>query len=289
MAMGKSWRCGSFSIQRFDDLLYQIYFGTQETVDFVLNNGPWNFENNLVLVQPRSSTSPNLHLAIDKELFWVLLTSLPRYCYTMDVGLKLTKLMEDCQTMQLREDRVLGTKFFLFRIVIHLNKPLKRLMRVTTPDGTMHVGLLKYKPLPTFCFCCGLIGHRYRTCARLKNDLVDVDTLPYGPWMGGVDHMFSDQLYSVGSAAMEAHMSQKEPASSSEPTLSIVFPQRDSPMPMATDKALVLLSPKVNNLSTPLPPSKRSTVTVVPNGDSTPKKKKLSSTVEVVWQPRRTQ
>lgn len=26
-AMGEAWRCGSFSIQQFDDLFYQIYFG----------------------------------------------------------------------------------------------------------------------------------------------------------------------------------------------------------------------------------------------------------------------
>lgn len=69
MAMGKAWQCGSFSIQRFDDMFYQIYFGTQETVDFVLNNGPWNFDNNLVLVRPRSRLSSNLHKDLDTEFF----------------------------------------------------------------------------------------------------------------------------------------------------------------------------------------------------------------------------
>lgn len=39
-AMGRSWRCGSFSLQRVNDLFFQIFFGTQETVDFVLANGP---------------------------------------------------------------------------------------------------------------------------------------------------------------------------------------------------------------------------------------------------------
>lgn len=85
----------------------------------------------------------------------------------MDVGFKLAKLMEACQIMQVREDKVLGTKFFRFRALINLTKPLQHIMRVTTPDVTMHVGLLKYERLPTFCFCCGLIGHRYRLCEWL--------------------------------------------------------------------------------------------------------------------------
>lgn len=54
IAMGKSWHCGSFSMQRFDEAFYQVFFGTQDTVDFVLTNGPWNFENQLVLVRPRT-------------------------------------------------------------------------------------------------------------------------------------------------------------------------------------------------------------------------------------------
>lgn len=69
MAMGKSWRCRSFSIQRFDDLFYQIYFGTQDIVDFVLNNCPWNFENNLVLVRPRLSAPSGISRDLDKEFF----------------------------------------------------------------------------------------------------------------------------------------------------------------------------------------------------------------------------
>lgn len=68
-AMGKAWRCGSFSIQHFDEVYYQIFFGTQETVDFALNFGPWNFENHLVLVRPRSLASPDHPRCVQQEFF----------------------------------------------------------------------------------------------------------------------------------------------------------------------------------------------------------------------------
>lgn len=195
-AMGRAWRCGSFSIQRFDDQFFQVFFGTQETVEFVLSQGPWNFENHLVLVRPRCHDAFHPSHCLEKESFWLLLIGLPRFCYTWEVGSKLPALFDSVTTIQLREDRSLGTKFFRIRALIPLHKPLKRIFRITTPDGTTHVDLLKYERLPMFCFCCGFIGHRFRECPSLPKEPVQIDTLAYGPWMGGVDYIHSDQLFS---------------------------------------------------------------------------------------------
>lgn len=111
-AMGRAWRCGSFSIQRVNDVYYQIFFGTQETVDYVLSQGPWNFENNLVMVRPFIGVSEQPSLCLSQEYFWVLLTGLPRISYTLDVAQKLVKLLQSCTCMQFHEDKVLGTQFF---------------------------------------------------------------------------------------------------------------------------------------------------------------------------------
>lgn len=135
VAMGKAWQCGSFSIQKIDDRFYQVFFGTQETVDFVLNQGPWNFENSLVMVRPFHLGSGREDLDLSKEYFWMLLTGLPRICYTLDVAKKLVKVLDSCTNIQLREDQALGTKYFRFRCLIDITKPLKRLLRIATPDG----------------------------------------------------------------------------------------------------------------------------------------------------------
>lgn len=284
MAMGKVWRCGSFSIHRYDDLFYQIYFGTQETVDFVLTNGPWNFDNHLMLVRPRASAPPSFHKELDIEYFWVLLTGLPRYCYTMELGLKLAHLLESCQTMQLREDRVLSTKFFHFRVLVHITKPLKRVLSVTTPDGTMHVGLLKYECLPTFCFYYGFLGHRYRNCEKVPDAQMDVNSLLYGPWMGGVDHVASDQLYSMDRATMGIKYTIVEPGSSADVPVSDTSLWVDSILSATSDIDSTTKSTSPSNCSPHLTPLKRLTVSVLTQGVSTPKKKK-SSTVEVVGNP----
>lgn len=185
-----------------DDLYYQVFFGTQDTVDYVLKQGPWNFVNNLVLACPRFRQHSLRQHGLDVEYFWVLLTGLPWVCYTMEVALKLSKLLDSCQHIQLHEDRILGTKYFRFRILVEVTKPLKRIFGVATPDGCIHMGLLKYERLPTFCFLCGVIGHRFRNCPSAPQGEMVVNGMNYGPWMGGVDHMTSHQLFSID---MEAY------------------------------------------------------------------------------------
>lgn len=64
--------CGSFSIQQRDDQFYQIFCATQESMDYVLSNGPLHSDNALVLAWPRCSSVQDL----EKEYFCILLTGL---------------------------------------------------------------------------------------------------------------------------------------------------------------------------------------------------------------------
>lgn len=133
--------------------------------------------------------------SLEMEYFWVILTWLPRICYTMEVALKHSKILDSCKCIQLHEDQILGTKYFKFRILVNVVKPLKHIFRVPTRDGSPHTGFLKYERIPNFCFSCGVIGRRYRNCPHKNQDDMDVKNMSYGPWMGGVDHMASENLF----------------------------------------------------------------------------------------------
>lgn len=67
--MGRVRCCGSFSMQQLDDNYYQIFSSVVDTVDYVLSNEPWNFENNLVLLRPRTTQYQIKQLGLDKEFF----------------------------------------------------------------------------------------------------------------------------------------------------------------------------------------------------------------------------
>lgn len=60
-------------------------------MEFVLDNGPWNFENTLVLARPRIGENIGTDNCITREYFWLHLTSLSQYFYTMDVGIQLAR------------------------------------------------------------------------------------------------------------------------------------------------------------------------------------------------------
>lgn len=121
----------------------------------------------------------------------------PCYCFTMDVGLKLAKSFDSCSVLQLKEDRFHGTKFFHLRVLVNVLQPLQQVVRVSTPDGATHCALLKYEHLPSMCFFCGVRGHLYRTCDKEGASKTDVKEMMYGPWMGGIDNIRVDQIFSV--------------------------------------------------------------------------------------------
>lgn len=68
-------------------------------------------------------------------------------------------------------------------------------MRLVSLDGSAYLGLLKYEQLPTFCFLCGLIGHRHRNCPKAKGNYPDVNAMEYGSWMDGVDRVLSSKFF----------------------------------------------------------------------------------------------
>ena len=52
MTMTKAWHCDDFKIQRVDQRIYQLFFGTFDVVEFIMDNGLWHFENHIFLLQP---------------------------------------------------------------------------------------------------------------------------------------------------------------------------------------------------------------------------------------------
>lgn len=92
-AMGCARQCNIQSVQSLDQDYFQVFLDNEEQVQFVLHNGPWNFENQLVLVRLWTGHGdPHAH-DFDTKLFWFHAVGLPRYCYTGEVGHKLSKIV----------------------------------------------------------------------------------------------------------------------------------------------------------------------------------------------------
>lgn len=119
----------SLVLLQTDFLCTLVWFG------FPAGHNQIHFDNNLILVRPRIRHISLRQHSLEFEYFLVLLTRLPRICYTMEMmALKMASRLYTSQYMQLHEDRVLGIKYFHFRTLIEVFKPLKRIFRVATSD-----------------------------------------------------------------------------------------------------------------------------------------------------------
>lgn len=110
--MMNAWGCDSLSIQQLATNSLQVFLVSEELVDYVLQSGPWNFKNQLVFLRPWTETFDWNSPSLDMEFFWLHIVGLPRFCYTMDVGIKLARTLPQCLNLQLRTDRRTGFRFF---------------------------------------------------------------------------------------------------------------------------------------------------------------------------------
>ncbi|KAL8493464.1 hypothetical protein ACS0TY_024613 [Phlomoides rotata] len=62
-------------------------------------------------------------------------------------------------------------EFLRIKVEIDVTVPLKRGLSIRH-EGTKLWIPFTYEGLPAFCFCCGIIGHFYRSCKFVDRDLV---------------------------------------------------------------------------------------------------------------------
>lgn len=87
--MSKAWIFGDFTIIKIDEIFYQLFFIIQDVVDYVLNQGPWNFDNNLVLFCPWLGRDAPTVKEVESEMFCIHITGFPHFCVTYEIRLKI--------------------------------------------------------------------------------------------------------------------------------------------------------------------------------------------------------
>nr|POF24468.1 uncharacterized protein CFP56_10684 [Quercus suber] len=152
-------------------------------LQWVVNNGPWSFNNQLLLLRrwERGMTANSVnftHLPI-----WVQVWGLPFDLFSEEVGNDIGKglgRVVEVDTKAIASDQA---RFLRVRVEIPLDKPIRRGSKVQGPEGDTVWIAFKYERLIGLCFNCGRLGHEAKHCVEPKD--VDGNGSQYGDWLKG--------------------------------------------------------------------------------------------------------
>ncbi|XP_071920729.1 uncharacterized protein [Coffea arabica] len=166
--MTKAWMSEKIQITKLHDQILQIFFPMEEEANRIVDQGPWCFDKDLLIVKPRRYGEANKVEDFYHTSFWIHIKGLPLKCYTKDMEQKIGKNFSGCSVIQIRENLDNGGRFFRMSATVNILKPLRRTIVLRGPDEGHIYALLWYEKLPIMCFNCGIIGHIAKKCIAIE-------------------------------------------------------------------------------------------------------------------------
>ncbi|KAJ4844333.1 hypothetical protein Tsubulata_030448 [Turnera subulata] len=156
-------------ISQLDKNLFVFQFHHWRDKERVLEQEPWNFHNQIVLLREVKGFEQPSELSVFHVPIWARTYDVPlnyiREHFIEQLGNKMGSFL------QLDPDRGLGQgKFIQFRVVKDVRTPILRGSTVTLKDGKEAWIYYKYERLPFFFYHCGRMGHIAKDCSLVDDD-----------------------------------------------------------------------------------------------------------------------
>lgn len=177
-----AWKMGSeLRIVNVGNNILQFKFGSTYQMEWVENNGLWNFENNLLLLCSWKKGLTTVNVVFIHSPFWVQLWGLPFELMSEEVGQDIKNSKGRFIEVDIRACQSNQAKFMHISVDLPIDKPLRRGGNIVSRDGEKFWVHFRYERLPTFCFLCGKVGHDDKHCQAFT----DWQNTPkqYGEWL----------------------------------------------------------------------------------------------------------
>ncbi|KAG8386248.1 hypothetical protein BUALT_Bualt03G0129200 [Buddleja alternifolia] len=180
-------------ISRLGNSRFLFAFNHSVDLDRVLESGPWNFDNYMIILKKLQAFDDPLTTNLDWNEIFVRMDMAKRGFF-WDSTLRL-------------------------RVSINVSKPLMRFMLLSLPNGHDLKLQFSYEKLPNFCYLCGIIGHIDDCCDLRYNKSFGHpgEQSPYWPWLRANSRrgtmqsapLFnkSSQPLALGSSHLDGHSS----------------------------------------------------------------------------------
>ncbi|CAH9071794.1 unnamed protein product [Cuscuta epithymum] len=183
-SMAMVWRpVRGVSIDEIEDSKFLLQFYHEGDLNRVVDEGPWSFEQNLVVIKRLGRTDKPLEVALDHADFWVQVHDLPLSYMTARAARGIANSIGSF--VQLDESSPGGKKRLFMRISVTLNvtMALTQRLQVRQEGNNWTWANFWYERLPNFCFLCGILGHADRFCPSNPHSGIGIGEKPYGPWL----------------------------------------------------------------------------------------------------------
>lgn len=172
--MANVWRPGRrVTITEVEKGFYLFQFYHRLDMERVTNDGPWSFDNHLLVLGRVQLGVVMSHIPLFHVAFWVQADNLPLGFMTTTVGTYLGNYVGSFMEYDKSNNANLWRKYMRLRVLIDVRVPLKKERKVKMQGGEWSTMSFKYERLGVFCFLCGLLGHNDQLCDHrftLDND-----------------------------------------------------------------------------------------------------------------------
>lgn len=177
------WKLGNdLKIVDVGNAVFQFRFKLESQLQWVVDNGPWSFDDHLLLVRrwEKGMTAHNIEFSSISlwVQFWGLPFDLLNAEAARDIGQSLGRVLEIDNTAFSTEQ----ARFLRVRVEVPLAQPLRRRGPVVSPEGDRSWVAFKYERIVGLCFACGRLGHEMRACTH-PTQATGEGEMPYGDWL----------------------------------------------------------------------------------------------------------
>ncbi|GMY19877.1 hypothetical protein FCV25MIE_15116 [Fagus crenata] len=187
----RAWRMGPD--MRIIDVgldIFQFKFPTEAQRDWVYDNGPWTFENDILLLHRWQEGLNFANICFTHLQMWVQLWGIPFDLMSKAVGMEIGNNIGICLRVDERPWSTDQARFMRIRVDLLVGAPLRRGGMIVSPEGKKTWVHYWYERLPVFCFRCGVLGHEVQACPQPT--MGKEGDLQYGAWLranGGMKEM----------------------------------------------------------------------------------------------------
>ncbi|KAK4415198.1 hypothetical protein Salat_2627000 [Sesamum alatum] len=174
-----------FVVRKVSDDRFCLVFHHIEDLRQVMEMRPWNFDKNLILLQPLSHQTDPLTINLDWCPFFVHIHDLRYGQCTVEVVRYIGNYLGSWSDSDSIDRDIYWFETIRIHVNINVTLPLKSALKLRSESGEECVVRFSYERLPNFCYLCGLLGHISRLCSRrFQEGFTDPgSSTPYGAWL----------------------------------------------------------------------------------------------------------